>query len=192
VIIPWLKFFGGKLFCQFRIVWAFKRSKLKIRRTLNDWLTFAIKRKNAIMTLISSELFSRSDDCQSFTISHKYCALAWSYKDSAIFRIIYVEISGYIKDKILGILTVIYIVLLLFDGINLFYFEAIDFIFISIIVWVVFLFHNFRLQNISLKRRLHRLFSFLYQRNLLSYLFRSFDDHLTCRRLILRCNILFY
>jgi hypothetical protein len=105
-----------KLFCQFRIVRAFKRSELKILGTLNDWLTFAIKRKNLIMTLVSYELFSRSNNCQFFTISYKYCALAWSYKDSKIFRIIYVEINSYIKDKILGIFTVIYTVFLLFDG----------------------------------------------------------------------------
>ena len=135
------------------------------------------------MALICSKLFSSSNNDESFTISYKNRALAWCNKDRAIISIVYVKISSYIEDKILRILAAIYIVLLLFYRINLFYFEAINLIFISIIIWVVFLLHNFRLQNISLKRRLYRLFNrFLYKRNFLSYLLRSFNYHLTCSR----------
>ena len=156
---------------------------MKIRGAFDHRLALTIKRKYAVMALICSKLFSSSNNNESFTISYKNCALAWCNKDSTIISIIYVKISSYIEDKILRILAVIYIVLLLFYRINLFYFETINLIFISIIIWVVFLLHSFRLQNISLKRRLYRLFdSFLYQRNFLSYLLRSFNYHLTCSR----------
>jgi len=146
------------------------------------------------MALISSKLFSSSNNYQSFTISYKDCALARSNKDSAIFCVIYVKIGSYIKDEVLGILTVIYIVLLLFDRIDLFNFEAINLIFISIVIRVVFLFHCFRFQNISLKRWLYGLFNrFLYEWNFLPQLLRSLNfEFICCRSLIITNNLLFY
>ena len=128
---------------------------MEIRWAFNHRLTLTIQWKYAIMTLISPKLLSRSNNSKSLATSYKNCAFAWCNKDSTIISIIDVEISSDVKNKVLRIFAVIYIILLLFNRINLFYFEAINFIFISIVIWIIFLLHCFRLQNIGLKRWLY-------------------------------------
>lgn len=128
---------------------------MEIRWAFNHRLTLTIQRKYAIMALISPKLLSRSNNSKSLATSYKNCAFARCNKDSTIISIIDVEISSDVEDKVLWIFAVIYIILLLFNRINLFYFEAINFIFISIVIWIIFLLHCFRLQNIGLKRWLY-------------------------------------
>lgn len=95
------------------------------------------------MTLVGSELFSGSNNSKISAISNKNSALTGRNINFGIIGIINIDICSNIKDKILRVLTIIYIELLTFNRINNFNFKTILFIFKSIIIWIVFLLYCF-------------------------------------------------
>ena len=121
------------------------------------------------MALVSSELFSSSDQGQFFTISNENSALTRRNKDSAIGAVIYVQISSDVKNKIRASVTVVYVILLFFDRIYLFYFKSIVFIFESVIIRIELFLYSFRFENVCWKIRFNLYywwwfrFSFLNQ-----------------------------
>lgn len=164
---------------------------MKVRGALDHRLALTIERKDAIVALVGSKLLGGSNNGQSFAVPNEDCALARSDEDSAVFRVIDVEVGSDIEDEVLAILAIIYIVLLLFDGVDLFYLEAIGLVFISIIVRVVFLLHCLRLQDISLEGRPHGFLNWLlYQRDFLSNFLGNFNDHFACSGILIVCGIL--
>jgi len=131
-----------------RINGSIKGSEIQLRGTLYNRLAFAIQRKSALMALVSSELFSSSDQGQFFTISNENSALTRRNKDSAIGAVIYVQISSDVKNKIRASVTVVYVILLFFDRIYLFYFKSIVFIFESVIIRIELFLYSFRFENV--------------------------------------------
>lgn len=111
------------------------------------------------MTFICSELFSRSHDGKIFTVSNKYCTLARSNVYLTIIGVIDVHVGSNIKYKVFRLFAIVNIVLLTFNRIDFFHFKLINFVFKSVVVWIVLFSYGFWFQDVWV-----RLFLFLFYR----------------------------
>ena len=117
----------------------------------DNWLTFTINWKMAVMTIISSKLPNSSNNGHIFTAAYKNTALNRSSKDYTILTVINVDICSNIKNKIAWIFTILNVKLLTFDRIWDFYLELLWLIFEIVVLWIKFFLLYFWWQDIVLR-----------------------------------------
>lgn len=148
VIVPNFKFLFRKLLIKLSIVkWGLKRRKCELRWAFDDWLTFAVQRKGAVMAFVSSKLFGDCHHGYVLAIPDEDSWLAWCHEDEAVLWIINVKVGSDIEDEVYAIFAIVDIKLLLFYWIYFLYLESRALIFKTVIIWVILLARCFRLQD---------------------------------------------
>lgn len=91
---------------------------MNIRTALDNWLTLAIDREMAIVTIIRSKLPHNPYNNQVAAASGENATLTGRRKDKAVLTVIDVDVGSDIEDKVSTVFTSIDIKLLTFDGID--------------------------------------------------------------------------
>lgn len=177
MIVPNLKFLLAQLLTQLLVIDRTRKGrKYESRWAFNHRLTLTVKRKDAVVALVSSKLFSNCNNFKVFTISDKDSWLDRPNENEAVFSVIDIDVCCDIEDEVGTVFAVVDVILLFFDRIDFFNFERVSLIDKPIIVRVVFLFRSLRFQDKIAQSWLRLLFFF----NRLNFL-RFFDQLLPLR-----------
>ena len=152
VVIPQIQLHRVHLLHKLCIILDLKRGKHQLGRALNNGLTLTQQRKHTIMALISPKLFRSRYNNKILAVSHKNSTLTRRYIYLAVIRIVNIDISSHIKDKVLRVVAVLDVVLLALYRVDLFDPELALLVLEAVVVGVVFLFYCLWFENVWIAR----------------------------------------